>query len=80
MLRGQSEPLMRGIGCQEGALEDGRTAEEKSVHHRKMMLLDLLTGQQRTQRGKQGVRRAERRAGNLHRTTGEIESQGEFAV
>ena len=28
MLRGQSEPLMRGIGCQEGALEDGRTAED----------------------------------------------------
>ena len=73
VLRGQSEPLMGGIGCQEWAVEDGRAVEYNSIRHRTMLLLELLAGQQRTQRGKQGVRRAERRAGHVHRTTGGTE-------
>lgn len=58
---------MRGVGCQEGALEDGRTVGYSGVHHRTMLLLELLAGQQRTQRGKQGVRRA---GGELDTCTG----------
>lgn len=41
-----------------------------------MLLLELLAGQQRTQRGKQGVRRAERELSRVHRTIGGTELGG----